>query len=300
MTKQEFNEDRQAKFRQALATAAGVKIADVTIDKVTETSARRGASIRVDSSVAASGGKSAESVQALMTADRINAELSNLGLPKAKMLDPASQAGSSDGQTTATPPPSPQEAELGSTMWKLHSADLDAYLDYFLPSTSFAGVLIRPPCSVDSSEGCYTDPAPINHLSRQPWIGTLRVLFICTIVQVGLAGAAALWDFLRVGFRRVLGTQSLQLPLNLERYQLAMVSVLFCATLSSCGTFVLRCYHNEHTPPGHMDARTLLTVNIIDLVGAGLYFLWYLLRYFQWHQLKASYTRSLRPHTLGA
>ena len=80
MTKQEFNEDRQAKFRQALANVAGVKIGDVTVDKITETMAGRATSIRIDSSVAVTGGKLADSgtVKTLMTADRINAELSKV------------------------------------------------------------------------------------------------------------------------------------------------------------------------------------------------------------------------------
>ena len=80
MTKKEFNEDRQAKFRQALANVAGVKIGDVTVDKITETMAGRATSIRIDSSVAVTGGKLADSetVKTLMTADRINAELSKV------------------------------------------------------------------------------------------------------------------------------------------------------------------------------------------------------------------------------
>jgi hypothetical protein len=99
MTKENF-EKHQAKFKQALATVAGVKDTDVTIDKVTETMSRRVASIRVDSSVSVTGAKSADSVQRLLTADAINTELSKVGFPFgpfAKMLDSNSQAGSNDG-----------------------------------------------------------------------------------------------------------------------------------------------------------------------------------------------------------
>ena len=87
MTKEQFNDNQQAKFRQALATVAGVKSTDVTIDQITETMARRAAIIRVDSSVAVTGAMSADYWQTtIMTADRINAELSKVGLPSAKVL----------------------------------------------------------------------------------------------------------------------------------------------------------------------------------------------------------------------
>jgi hypothetical protein len=84
----------------------------VTIDKITEMS-RRVVSIRVDSSVAVTGGKSADSVQKLLTADAINAELSKVGLPNAKMMDSTGQAGSNDGGQTASTTPAPTAVGAG-------------------------------------------------------------------------------------------------------------------------------------------------------------------------------------------
>jgi hypothetical protein len=99
MTKDEFNDNQRSRFKQAIATVAGVKVTDVTIDKITEMS-RRVTSIRVDSSVAVTGAKSADSVQKLLTADAINAEISKVGLPNARMLDSTGQASSMLGSTS--------------------------------------------------------------------------------------------------------------------------------------------------------------------------------------------------------
>ena len=111
MAKEKFDENRQVKFRLVLATvaaAAGVRSTDVTIVAISEMMAGGVANIRVDSIVAVTGALSADSVQKLITADSINAELSKVGLPNAemlsnvvlpnaKMLDLNNQAGSNGG-----------------------------------------------------------------------------------------------------------------------------------------------------------------------------------------------------------
>ena len=40
--------------------------------------------------------------------------------------------------------------------------------------------------SVDTSPSCYTEPSAINHMSMHTWLGTLRILFLCTAVQVNM------------------------------------------------------------------------------------------------------------------
>jgi butyrate kinase len=68
-TKDEFTEDKQSQFRKSLAVAAGVKPADVKIDKIETIVGRRGAgrrllagSIRVDTSIRAADNAQAGSM----------------------------------------------------------------------------------------------------------------------------------------------------------------------------------------------------------------------------------------------
>ena len=51
--------------------------------------------------------------------------------------------------------------------------------------------------SIDPSESCFSEPPVIDHMSYHTWLGTLRLLFLCAVVQVALATVAALWDMLR-------------------------------------------------------------------------------------------------------
>jgi hypothetical protein len=37
----------------------------------------------------------------------------------------------------------------------------------------------------------------VNHLSSQTWLGTLRLLFLCTIVQAAIMALALIWDVVR-------------------------------------------------------------------------------------------------------
>jgi hypothetical protein len=115
-TKDEFTEDKQIKFRESLAVAAGVKPADVKIDKI-ETIGRRGAgrhllagSIRVDTSIRAADNAKASSMVNRLTADNINAELAKVGLPKSTILEAPKVANAIQGEpnivTVAQPPSS--------------------------------------------------------------------------------------------------------------------------------------------------------------------------------------------------
>jgi hypothetical protein len=94
MTKQEFTEEKQIKFRVSIAIAAGVTPADVTLDKIETISSRRGFdrhlltdSLRVDTIVKASDESAAVSMASALTHDKINSELEKAGLPKATMLE---------------------------------------------------------------------------------------------------------------------------------------------------------------------------------------------------------------------
>ena len=107
MTQQDFTEEKQIKFRESIATAAVVKPADVTIDKIEKISSRRGSdrriltdSIRVDTIVKASSESAAASMVSALTPDRINRELEKAGLPKAVMLE-APKAAAVEAPTAA-------------------------------------------------------------------------------------------------------------------------------------------------------------------------------------------------------
>ncbi len=86
MTREDFNEDRQKHFKQAIANVAGVNITHVSIDKI-EPIARRVETIRVHVSIAVAGVSSVEALQKAMTNERVNEELSKVGLPNAMMLE---------------------------------------------------------------------------------------------------------------------------------------------------------------------------------------------------------------------
>jgi hypothetical protein len=86
MTRVDFNEDRQTNFKQAMANVAVVSVTQVSIDKI-EPIARRVTSIRVDVSVAVTGVSSAEALKLAITFERVNEELSRVGLPEATRLE---------------------------------------------------------------------------------------------------------------------------------------------------------------------------------------------------------------------
>jgi len=107
MTQQDFTQENQIKFRESIATAAGVKAADITIDKIEKISSRRGsdrriltASIRVDTIAKASSESAAASMASALTSETINRELEKAGLPKAVMLE-APKAAAVEAPTAA-------------------------------------------------------------------------------------------------------------------------------------------------------------------------------------------------------
>ena len=83
-----FTSDKQVKFREAVAAAADVQTSDVTIDKISKIagSRRAGESIRVETSINVADASAADTLQATLTPDKINAELQNVGLPSATIL----------------------------------------------------------------------------------------------------------------------------------------------------------------------------------------------------------------------
>ena len=76
----DFDDAKQAKFKESIARAAGVSPADVTIDNVETLSAARRrllvSSIRIDVSVKAKDKAAADAMGAELTAGNINVELS--------------------------------------------------------------------------------------------------------------------------------------------------------------------------------------------------------------------------------
>ena len=89
MTLSDFTSDKQVKFREAVAAAAGVQMSDVTIDHIEEVAGRRqlqADSIRVDTSINVPDAAAADTLKTTLTRDKINAELQNVGLPSATIL----------------------------------------------------------------------------------------------------------------------------------------------------------------------------------------------------------------------
>jgi len=113
MTLSEFDAGKQATFREAIADAAGVWIADVTIIKVASiSSARRGEEIRaVMRRLLASGiridmiiKRATQNTAAKLTITVINNKLQQVGLPAATILEAPKTAASGEvGGTTSSP-----------------------------------------------------------------------------------------------------------------------------------------------------------------------------------------------------
>ena len=117
----EFNLEKQAKFKEAIARAAGASPADVAIDNIEALSAGRrrllASGVRIDVSVKAKDKAATDAMSAGLTAVNINAELSKAGLPQAEVLVKASttavssdpvptvSGGSSDGGGGMSPLP---------------------------------------------------------------------------------------------------------------------------------------------------------------------------------------------------
>jgi hypothetical protein len=109
MTKQEFTEERQIKFRVSIATAAGVPPGDVALVKIETISSRRGSdrhlltgSLSIDTIVKASDESAAVSMASALTQDKINSELQKAGLPMITMLEAprAATVGPENNSTT--------------------------------------------------------------------------------------------------------------------------------------------------------------------------------------------------------
>jgi len=137
MTQQDFTEEKQIKFRESIATAAGVKPADVTIDKIEKISSRRGSdrriltdSIRVDTTVKSSSESAAVSMASALTPDKINRELEKAGLPKAVMLE-APRAAAVEAPTAAPVDP-PELAGASRSEGAVVSHSSVSYLQFMI------------------------------------------------------------------------------------------------------------------------------------------------------------------------
>jgi hypothetical protein len=89
LAKIDFTADKQSKFRESIAAAAGAKPADVSIDKIESMTGRRNfgrrdlsQSVLVYIAVKAADVKEADAMATSLTADNINKALENTGLPK--------------------------------------------------------------------------------------------------------------------------------------------------------------------------------------------------------------------------
>ena len=95
MTKSDFTEEKQSKFRESIGKAAGVvKLADVALDKIETITSRRDSnrrllsgSIRVHTNIKAPDESAAVAMANAIDIDKINRELEKVGLPKATMLE---------------------------------------------------------------------------------------------------------------------------------------------------------------------------------------------------------------------
>ena len=86
MTKEDFNEDRQKHFKQAMANVALLSIEHVILDKI-EPITRRVSSIRVYVGIAMRRASLVKSMPKMMTDERVNAELSKVDFPNVLMLE---------------------------------------------------------------------------------------------------------------------------------------------------------------------------------------------------------------------
>jgi hypothetical protein len=88
LAKSEFTQDKQSKFRESIAAAAGAKPTDVTIDGIDTiiTSIGRrllSESVVVQTTITAADVKAGDAIASSLTTDRINVALQNAGLPNA-------------------------------------------------------------------------------------------------------------------------------------------------------------------------------------------------------------------------
>ena len=113
MSLEEFNEDAQTNFLQGIAAAAGVVPSKVEITGIEAVRRRRSllaGSIKVGVAVTAENAEAAASVAGKLTAENINSELVQLGLPEAQVIEsPTIESpiiAPPPGSTPGAPPPS--------------------------------------------------------------------------------------------------------------------------------------------------------------------------------------------------
>ena len=107
ITKDDFDDAKQAKFMESIARAAGASPADVAIDNIEALSSVRrqllALGVRIDVSVKAKNKAAADAMGASLTVGNINDELSKTGLPQAQVLvKPTTTAVSSDPAPTVS------------------------------------------------------------------------------------------------------------------------------------------------------------------------------------------------------
>ena len=106
LTRQNFNNSEQLKFKESVARTAGVSSGDVSIDRIVDVTIsppvlRRllATGIRVDTSIKAPNATTAVAISTSITANSLNSALVAAGMPAAAILEPERQSGSSSTNT---------------------------------------------------------------------------------------------------------------------------------------------------------------------------------------------------------
>jgi len=104
MAKAAFDDAKKTAFKQSIANAAGVSLLKVSITNIASITTNRrrllAEGIEIDVEVAAQNSNDAEAVANKLTADNINAELAEAGLPEAQILSPPRTTDGSDDSCT--------------------------------------------------------------------------------------------------------------------------------------------------------------------------------------------------------
>ena len=117
LTRQEFNNVEQLKFKQSVARAAGVSNERVSIDRILDMNSslpvlRRllTTGIRVDTSIQAPNEITASAISTSVTAETLNSALTAAGLPAATILEAPTFASAREMTTTPLSTPAVIEA----------------------------------------------------------------------------------------------------------------------------------------------------------------------------------------------
>jgi hypothetical protein len=137
LTRQEFSESEQLKFKHSVARAAGVSSDDVSIDRIVDVNnslpvLRRllATGIRVDTSIKTSDETTASTISTSLTTVSLTSELVTAGLPAVAILEAPTFAPAL--QVTTPPPPPPPPPTQDNEFWELMSSAVVMDVDCIL------------------------------------------------------------------------------------------------------------------------------------------------------------------------